>query len=163
MSLRNFGCEGGLSPPRRCTTQTPQVLDCGYGLVAMTFASHAKGREFDPHYPYANKASHNARPPKSRRGGLRGGLARGELGEGGALGARWGSRRHTPFWHSTNFCPELAIASSNHCALFRPQDLYTQKYADRVALEATSEARATRTPNLLIWSQTRCHCAMAPY
>ena len=24
----------------------------GYGLVAMTFASHAKGREFDPHYPY---------------------------------------------------------------------------------------------------------------
>ena len=26
----------------------------GYGLVAMTFASHAKGREFDPHYPYVN-------------------------------------------------------------------------------------------------------------
>ena len=24
----------------------------GYGLVAMTFASHAKGREFNPHYPY---------------------------------------------------------------------------------------------------------------
>ena len=24
----------------------------GYGLVAMTFASHARGREFDPHYPY---------------------------------------------------------------------------------------------------------------
>ena len=24
----------------------------GYGLVAMTFASHVKGREFDPHYPY---------------------------------------------------------------------------------------------------------------
>ena len=24
----------------------------GYGLVALTFASHAKGREFNPHYPY---------------------------------------------------------------------------------------------------------------
>ena len=36
---------------------TDNVLSCripssGYGLVAMTFASHAKGREFDPHYPY---------------------------------------------------------------------------------------------------------------
>ena len=30
------------------------MLRCqsGYGLVAMTFAPHAKGREFDPHYPY---------------------------------------------------------------------------------------------------------------
>ena len=28
------------------------VTQSGYGLVAMTFASHAKGREFDPHYPY---------------------------------------------------------------------------------------------------------------
>ena len=25
-----------------------------------------------------------------------------------------------------------------------------------------SEAREIRTPNLLIWSQTRCHCAIAP-
>ena len=25
-----------------------------------------------------------------------------------------------------------------------------------------NEARAIRTPNLLIWSQTRCHCAIAP-
>ena len=29
-----------------------QILSSGYGLVAMTFASHVKGREFDPHYPY---------------------------------------------------------------------------------------------------------------
>ena len=29
----------------------------GYGLVAMTFASHAKGREFDPHYPYVTLQS----------------------------------------------------------------------------------------------------------
>ena len=29
-----------------------QNFPSGYGLVAMTFASHAKGREFDPHYPY---------------------------------------------------------------------------------------------------------------
>ena len=28
-----------------------EPCQCGYGLVAMTFASHAKGREFDPHYP----------------------------------------------------------------------------------------------------------------
>ena len=27
-------------------------ITSGYGLVAMTFTSHAKGREFDPHYPY---------------------------------------------------------------------------------------------------------------
>ena len=42
---RKLQCATGdndtLPPPRR-----------GYGLVAMTFASHAKGREFDPHYPY---------------------------------------------------------------------------------------------------------------
>ena len=31
-----------------------QILSSGYGLVAMTFASHAKGREFDPHYPYVS-------------------------------------------------------------------------------------------------------------
>ena len=29
-----------------------RFFSSGYGLVAMTFASHAKGREFDPHYPY---------------------------------------------------------------------------------------------------------------
>ena len=27
---------------------------------------------------------------------------------------------------------------------------------------ATNEPRASRTPNLLIWSQTRCHCAIGP-
>jgi hypothetical protein len=26
-----------------------------------------------------------------------------------------------------------------------------------------SEAREIRTPNLLIWNQTRCRCAIAPY
>ena len=31
-------------------------ITSGYGLVAMTFASHAKGREFDPHYPYISSA-----------------------------------------------------------------------------------------------------------
>ena len=29
-------------------------ITSGYGLVAMMFASHAKGREFDPHYPYVH-------------------------------------------------------------------------------------------------------------
>ena len=32
----------------------------GYGLVAMTFASHVKGREFDPHYPYCFIAQRQA-------------------------------------------------------------------------------------------------------
>ena len=39
-------CTKGFMPLPRLDFQ------CGYGLVAMTFASHAKGREFDPHYPY---------------------------------------------------------------------------------------------------------------
>ena len=30
------------------------MLPSRYGLVAMTFASHAKGREFDPHYLYVS-------------------------------------------------------------------------------------------------------------
>ena len=30
------------------------------------------------------------------------------------------------------------------------------------AAEAQHEAREIRTPNLLIWSQTRCRCAIAP-
>ena len=32
----------------------------GYGLVAMTFDPHAKGREFDPHYPYCFIAQRQA-------------------------------------------------------------------------------------------------------
>ena len=35
-----------------CSIVDQQDFSSGYGLVAMTFASHAKGREFDPHYPY---------------------------------------------------------------------------------------------------------------
>ena len=32
----------------------------------------------------------------------------------------------------------------------------------RVSKRGISEAREIRTPNLLIWSQTRCRCAIAP-
>ena len=37
-----------------------------------------------------------------------------------------------------------------------------QRVREQRSEASQSEARAIRTPNLLIWSQTRYHCAIAP-
>ena len=54
-------------------------------------------------------------------------------------------------------CPALPLDLCHSHQL-----LHLLRLAGVVALDQQNEAREIRTPNLLIWSQTRCRCAIAP-
>ena len=45
-----------------------------------------------------------------------------------------------------------------HCTKSVRQGIYIHQSVQKI----TNEARYIQTPNLLIWSQTRCRCAIAP-
>ena len=51
------------------------------------------------------------------------------------------------------YMPPVLVALVHHAI---------QRVREQLPEASQSEARAIRTPNLLIWSQTRCHCAIAP-
>ena len=57
-------------------------------------------------------------------------------------------------WFTVQQQPCIAIPRGDHAFL----SLSTSRLHPK-----TNEAREIRTPNLLIWSQTRCRCAIAPH